>query len=68
MYRIFLVEDDRGIADAIMEQTSLWDMETVCVKDFRNVMEEFAACSPQLVLLDISLPFYDGYHWCRMIR
>ncbi|MBO4560181.1 MAG: response regulator transcription factor [Lachnospiraceae bacterium] len=68
MYRIFLVEDDRGIADAIAEQTALWDMETVCVKDFRNVMEEFAACSPQLVLLDISLPFYDGYHWCRMIR
>ncbi|MBQ3404115.1 MAG: response regulator transcription factor [Oscillospiraceae bacterium] len=68
MYRIFLVEDDRGIADAIAAQTALWDMETVCVRDFRNVMAEFAACSPQLVLLDISLPFYDGYHWCREIR
>ncbi len=68
MYRIFLVEDDRGIADAIAAQTALWDMETVCVKDFRNVMDEFAACSPQLVILDISLPFYDGYHWCRLIR
>ncbi len=68
MYRIFLVEDDRGIADAIAAQTALWDMETVCVKDFRNVMDEFAECSPHLVLLDISLPFYDGYHWCRLIR
>ncbi|MBE7009003.1 MAG: response regulator transcription factor [Ruminococcaceae bacterium] len=68
MYRIFLVEDDRGIADAIAAQTALWDMETVCARDFRNVMAEFSACAPQLVLLDISLPFYDGYHWCREIR
>ena len=68
MYRILLVEDDLGIAEAIAAQTALWDMETVCVKDFRSVMGEFAACAPQLVLLDISLPFYDGYHWCREIR
>lgn len=68
MYRIFLVEDDRGIAEAIAAQTALWDMETVCVNDFRGVMAEFTACAPQLVLLDISLPFYDGYHWCREIR
>ena len=68
MYRIFLVEDDRAIAEAIAAQTALWDMETVCVKDFRAVMAEFAACAPQLVLLDISLPFFDGYHWCREIR
>ena len=68
MYRIFLVEDDRGIAEAIAAQTALWDMETVCVKDFRSVMAEFSASAPQLVLLDVSLPFYDGYHWCREIR
>ncbi len=68
MYRIFLVEDDRGIADAIAAQTALWDMETVCTRDFRSVMAEFSACAPQLVLLDVSLPFYDGYHWCREIR
>ena len=68
MYRLFLVEDDRGIAEAITAQTTLWDMETVCAKDFRRVMAEFTECAPQLVLLDISLPFYDGYHWCREIR
>ena len=68
MYRIFLVEDDRGIAEAIAAQTALWDMDTVFARDFRNVMAEFTACSPHLVLLDISLPFYDGYHWCREIR
>jgi len=68
MYRIFLVEDDRAIAEAIAAQTALWDMETVCARDFRSVLAEFAACDPQLVLLDISLPFFDGYHWCREIR
>ncbi|MBO7335533.1 MAG: response regulator transcription factor [Lachnospiraceae bacterium] len=68
MYKIFLVEDDRGIAEAIAAQTALWDMETVCVKNFREVLSEFTACAPQLVLLDISLPCYDGYHWCREIR
>ena len=68
MYRIFLVEDDRAIAEAIAAQTALWDMETVCARDFRNVLAEFTACDPQLVLLDISLPFFDGYHWCRAIR
>ncbi len=68
MYRLFLVEDDLGIAEAIAAQTALWDMDTVCAKDFRNVMAEFSDCAPQLVLLDISLPFYDGYHWCREIR
>ncbi|MCR5251642.1 MAG: response regulator transcription factor [Lachnospiraceae bacterium] len=68
MYRIFLVEDDRGIAEAIAAQTVLWDIETTCVKDFRNVMAEFSALDPHLVLLDISLPFRDGYHWCREIR
>ena len=62
------MEDDRGIAEAIAAQTALWDMETVCVKDFRRVLAEFSECAPQLVLLDISLPFFDGYHWCREIR
>ena len=68
MYRIMIIEDDRGIAEAISVQAALWDLETVCVQDFRNVMGEFAAAAPHLVLLDISLPFYDGYYWCREIR
>lgn len=68
MYRVLIVEDDRGIAEAIRAQAALWDLETACVSDFRNVMAEFAAFDPQLVLLDISLPFFDGYHWCGEIR
>lgn len=68
MYRILIVEDDRGIAQAVAEQAKLWDLETCCVEDFRDVMGAFAAFDPHLVLLDISLPAFDGYHWCSRIR
>ena len=68
MYRILIVEDDRGIAQAVAEQAKLWDLETCCVEDFRDVMGTFAAFDPHLVLLDISLPAFDGYHWCSRIR
>lgn len=68
MYRILIVEDDRGIAEAMREQLEQWELQAVCVKNFRNVMEEFAQCGPHLVLMDIKLPFFDGYHWCNEIR
>lgn len=68
MYRLLIVEDDMGIAQAIKEQARVWGLEAAYVEDFRNVMSEFAAFSPHLVLLDISLPFYDGYHWLCEIR
>lgn len=68
MYRLLIVEDDMGIAQAIKEQARVWGLEAAYVEDFRNVMTEFAAFSPHLVLLDISLPFYDGYHWLSEIR
>ena len=68
MYRIFIVEDDAGIAQGIREQIEQWGMEAHCAADFRNVMAEFAACSPHLVLLDIGLPAFNGYHWSAQIR
>ncbi len=68
MYRIFFIEDDRGIARAVAEQGAAWDLQVRAAEDFRNVMAEFAAFDPHLVLIDVSLPFYDGYHWCRQIR
>lgn len=68
MYRILIVEDDIGIAQAIGDCAASWGLETHSVKDFRNVMAEFSAFQPQLVLLDISLPFMNGYHWCSEIR
>lgn len=68
MYRVLIVEDDAGIAAAIAEQTKLWGLDARCVVDFRNVMADFAEYSPHLVLLDIALPFFNGYHWCSEIR
>ncbi|MDD6042711.1 MAG: response regulator transcription factor [Eubacteriaceae bacterium] len=68
MYRLLIVEDDKGIADAIIKQAELWDIECRAVTGFRNVMSDFADFDPHLVLLDISLPFFDGYHWCQEIR
>lgn len=68
MYRIFLVEDDHALAEAISRQLESWGNEVITVRDFRRVSAEFAEARPQLVLLDIMLPFYDGYHWCTEIR
>lgn len=68
MYRILIVEDDRGIADAIKTQAEMWDLQVQCVQNFRNVMAEFSSFDPHLVLLDITLPFFNGYHWCSQIR
>ncbi|MDE5604339.1 MAG: response regulator transcription factor [Eubacterium sp.] len=68
MYRILIVEDDMGIAQAIRKQLQMWDLEARCVEDFRNVLSEFSEFNPHLILLDISLPFYNGYHWCSEIR
>ena len=68
MYRIFIVEDDEGITRGVTQLVNAWEMEAVTVRDFRNVSGEFAACNPQLVLMDIGLPFMNGYHWCSEIR
>lgn len=68
MYRILIIEDDSGIASAIKAQAELWNLSVYCIRDFRNVMAEFAEFNPHLVLLDISLPFFNGYHWCNEIR
>lgn len=68
MYRILIVEDDMGIASAMKKQIEMWDLEVSCVENFRNVLEEFSEFSPQLVLLDISLPFYNGYYDTTGVR
>jgi two-component system response regulator protein BraR/BceR len=68
MYRIYIVEDDKGIAQAIKAQAEMWDLNCLCAGNFRNILSEFAEFNPHLVLMDISLPFYNGYHWCKEIR
>ena len=67
-HRVFIVEDDRVIAAAVKRHIENWGCEARVVRDFRNVLKEFIAFEPHLVLMDISLPFFNGYHWCREIR
>ncbi len=68
MYRIFLVEDDAALASAIEKTLTDYGSEVCAVTDFRDVTAEVLACQPHLVLLDIMLPYYNGYHWCGEIR
>ena len=68
MYRILVVEDDAVIAGQIGKYLEKWGYEVETVKDFADVMGQFAAYEPQLVLMDIGLPFYNGYYWCGEIR
>ena len=68
MYRIFLVEDDQSIAGAVAKHLDSWGWEVHRVMDFQRVLEEFQAFGPDLVLLDIGLPFRNGYHWCAGMR
>jgi two-component system response regulator protein BraR/BceR len=68
MYRILIVEDDHIIAGAIKRHIETWGCEAACVNDFQDVLAAFVDYAPQLVLLDISLPFFNGYYWCGEIR
>lgn len=68
MTRILIVEDDDIISLEIKKHIESWGCECRCVTDFQNVLGEFKKFSPQLVLMDIYLPFFNGYHWCSEIR
>ena len=66
--KIFIVEDDPVIASAVAEHIASWGCETRIAQNFQNIVQEFVDFDPQLVLLDVGLPFYNGYHWCSEIR
>ena len=68
MYKIYIVEDDKGIADGIEQCLSAWEMEVREVSDFRNVLGEIKEFEPHLIIMDITLPYMGGYHWCQEIR
>ena len=68
MYRLQIVEDDLRIAKTIREQTKAWELEAHITEDFRNVLTDFTEYQPHIVLLDIALPFFNGYYWCGEIR
>ena len=67
-HKIMIIEDDFALAAAMKEQIEAWGYEVNTVKNFQKVKEEFVEADPQLVLLDISLPFFNGYYWCTEIR
>jgi len=68
LYRILIVEDDPLIAQLLQKHLQTWGHSAQCVQDFHSVLAEFAEYDPQLVLLDITLPFFNGFHWCEEIR
>ncbi|HBL83991.1 MAG: DNA-binding response regulator [Clostridiales bacterium GWF2_38_85] len=68
MYRILIIEDDATIANLIKEQLYKWGYTAECVDDFQNITKKVVDYEPQLILLDIVLPFYNGFYWCGEIR
>ncbi len=68
MYKVFLAEDDDGIANAIIRRLSEWKFDACRAENYRDVMSEFSEYEPHIVLLDISLPFFNGFYWCGEIR
>ena len=68
MYKIVVVEDDETIVQIVKRHLESWGYEVFQVEDFSHVLQEFVQKDPQLVLLDLKLPFYNGFHWCEEIR
>lgn len=68
MYKILIVEDELTIASTLANHFKKWDYETKYITDFKDILTQFVQYDPQLVLLDIKLPFFNGYHWCSEIR
>lgn len=68
MFKIMIVEDDQTIATLLAEHLRRWGYEAHCCVHFEDVLGEFVRLSPHLVLMDISLPFFNGYHWCGKLR
>lgn len=68
MYTVFIVEDDATIASLVAENLRKWGFGCVCADNFAQIVEEFEEANANLVLMDISLPFYNGFYWCEKIR
>ena len=68
MYKILIVEDDETIARLLREHLEKWGYQARCAEDFKQVAKEFKEYAPHLVLMDIGLPFYNGFYWCTEIR
>ncbi len=68
LLKILIVEDDETIAKILKDNFEAWGFKVFCIKDFKQVLSEFKKIKPHLVILDVGLPAFNGYHWCREIR
>lgn len=68
MYKILIIEDDETIAKTLKDHLIKWDYEAQYINEFKNITEKVAEYAPQLILLDISLPYFNGFYWCSEIR
>lgn len=68
MYRIYMIEDDQGILEAVKSKGKKWELQIAGVGNFRKILSEFSELQPHLVIMDIGLPAFDGYYWCTEIR
>ena len=67
-YHILVIEDDRPMAEEIARLLSGWRYQVSLVQDFTQIVEETASLNPQIILLDINLPYFDGFYWCKKLR
>jgi len=68
MYKVLIVEDDRALCNNIKEGISKWNFEGIAAQNFEDILKEFMKYSPHLVIMDINLPYFDGFYWCKKIR
>lgn len=68
LFKLLLIEDDSTLFNEIKERLTQWSYDVYGIQDFSNVTQEFIEIKPDLVIIDIQLPKFDGFHWCRMIR
>ena len=68
MVKIMIIEDDDVISSSLRQHLLKWNFDVYVATDFEHIIEQFITQDPALVLLDISLPFYNGYYWCQEMR
>ena len=68
MFKLLLIEDDTTLFNEIKDRLAQWSYDVYGISDFSKVIQEFTDIKPDLVIIDIQLPKFDGFHWCRMIR
>lgn len=68
MFKLLIIEDDQTLFQELKDRLSQWSYDVYGIEDFNNVMDTFHEVDPELVIIDIQLPRFDGFHWCRMIR